>query len=193
VERATVNRINGWGWVASILVSAIAPLTKTLSGGAISGRIPIYLGVGIMVLTLVLTRKDFRGIFLPLVMSASGMSLGAALGFALVPFVSAKEISILFAVKWMIGGLVLTWLFGKLLKQVPPEEPEKFDAEAFRTRFEALSEDEKRAELAAMTQKVEEDLADIKVHIKKTNLLAFGLIVVGVILLIASYVIFPPK
>lgn len=118
-------------------MSAAAALARTVTGIPGSGKWFVLACVGIAVVVgLRLRRRDLRAFDLALVSSASALTIGAALGFALVGMLTGKLLPLLLAAKWGIAAAFLTWFFGRLLGR--PATEEEFEAMAPPTILDEL-------------------------------------------------------
>jgi hypothetical protein len=186
-ERA--NRICWYAWAATVAIAIVAPLLKHWTHGEVHGSVAIYSCVAVMVATYVVVRRDHRGIFLPIAMSASGLAVGAAAGFLLAPLFGSKPIAYLLGLMWALGGIFLTFLFLRLLRQAPPPEVEDFDSEDFKRRFEAMSDEEKKAEVGRIRAELNTTLDEVEALLAKRKrffILGAVFCVIGISLLVVD-------
>lgn len=152
-------------WAISMLLSSVAPSTRILTGIPGSGRWPIYAAVGVMLITWYLIRKAESSMFLSLLMSASAITVGGAVGMLAIGLASGKATPLLFAAKWATIGLVTSIVFIRQFKVIEKdtlldpltslpsaEELSKMSAEDRKGMMDA-----RFAEIETMTDKLKAD------------------------------------
>lgn len=157
-ERA--NRIAWVGWAATLPLAYLGPVMRALTGVRGSGRWPVYAAIGVMLIVLLLIRRDRRALSLAIDMSASALAIGATGGFVSVALMAGRPLAALLALKWAFGAAFLTWLFRRALHdtgRLSPEEEAKADAlwdlqARFRRHLGVTPDADLNAHLATMSE-----------------------------------------
>lgn len=153
-ERA--NRIAWIGWGATLPLAYLGPVVRALTGVRGSGRWPVFAAVGVMLVVLLLIRRDRRALFLAMTMSLSALAIGATGGFVSVALMAGRPLAGLLALKWALGAAFLTWLFRRELHDagwLPPGFSPAEDVHArYRRTLEIAPGEDVPARLAEMSQ-----------------------------------------
>lgn len=169
-------------WAISLLLSSMAPMMRALTGVQGSGRWPIYSAVGVMLIAWYLIRKVESGMFVSLIMSASGITAGGSLGMLGMGVLSGKPLPLLLAGKWALLAIVTAIFFIRQFKSMQEEVPlyeSKDDLNV--ERLQAMSPDERKLYFDERLAEMEQLTEKLKTDTKRTWRQAALLLIVGVV------------
>ncbi len=184
----TVNRAKGIlliAWGISFLLGSLAPAMRILTGVQGGGRWPIYAAVVVMLLAWYFIRNAESSLYLSLMMSASAIVIGGAVGFLGVGVATGKATALLFAGKWAVLGLMISFAFHRQFKKIG-DEPPSFEIGEFPSQeeLEMMTREERDRFLEKRISEMEQMSERLKVNTRKTwiqfgVLLLLGLVAVG--------------
>jgi len=202
--RAKSNRMAWIGFAGALPLATLAAMMRTLTGVPGYGRWFIYACVVIVVIVLILIRKDERCLNLSLNSSGSAICLGAALGFFIDGCITGKSGFFLLAGKWALVTVILSWLFyntldpERLAKQTRThldETLEKYNQpslDALAKYIGSLPELERKAIIQEISEGVQKTIQDAEGLIEKgRKFQVAGLVIcwVGVLLVVVYWII----
>ncbi|MBX3115202.1 MAG: hypothetical protein KF836_11605 [Fimbriimonadaceae bacterium] len=181
------------GWIFSLILGVFAVLAWPPARSPKTSYFLIGLGVLVAIgLAIQLFRKKYD-FTIALSMSIAGLSTGAALGFFSSGIILSKPAHMLLAMKWLVGAVVLNWMFRHELNTLEqPREPEAFTTNyALPNNYSDLDREQKLEVLQGMrdeSSRLQEHLEATRQRIRRQWIPALTLLAAGIAFTIWSAV-----
>lgn len=180
-----MKRILIYGWLTAFLLGAAAPISRVYYKVPIAGHIPVYIAVGVMIVTLLLLKKRGRPHLIALTANASALACGVATGFLILLLLSGKPLPLDMALRWGAISIVLIGFFLADIRAakgptVPEPDLVRLPSEEIIARIEAYPEEKREEQFQILQREAESYFLQLRRERRK-GLLFFlvGALVLG--------------